>query len=75
MKPHTYSEVTLSDVKKSSVGIRVVATICQQYGKKHDYEVLVKNAPKNIDLRLSGERDLLCILAKEEILRLQNIKF
>ncbi len=73
MKPHTYSTVTITAAQKCSVGIRVVASIRQNWQSPSDYSVLVKNAPKNIDLRLPGERDLLCILVEEEILRLQSM--
>lgn len=72
MRQHTFSTITLNEVKRIHQGIRVSATICHNYGKKNDYSVLIKDAPKGLDLRLPGERDFLCILVEKEIDRLRT---
>lgn len=74
MRPHTFSTVTLNDVKRCKQGIFVTATYCQNYGKKSDYRLLIKDAPNGLDLRMSGEKDLLCILFEQELNRIWSQK-
>jgi hypothetical protein len=60
MKPHTFSDITIINVKKTAKKL-IVTAVFNTFTIKGTHTVTIPKPIPNLDLRQKGERDFLCI--------------